>query len=187
MKRLFVLLLSIVALVACDKPAPEPEPQPKPDPDPVVLPQDIVPNITQLGYVSTSADGVQRIECTKESFSGAILPLYLIVEPEELIDKIIEYHADMVTLNIFLDDSDTPIVLTPTPGKAENWQGWLYVECACDNLPMELYRGEVSATGCVTISDGVNSLSTESFSIGVNIPAPRSNQLWYFTSDGQPV
>jgi large-conductance mechanosensitive channel len=26
MKRLFVLLLSIVALVACDKPAPEPEP-----------------------------------------------------------------------------------------------------------------------------------------------------------------
>ena len=58
MKRLFVLLLSIVALVACDKPAPEPEPQPKPDPDPVVLPQDIVPNITQLGYESTSADGV---------------------------------------------------------------------------------------------------------------------------------
>ena len=106
------MLLSIVALVACDKPAPEPEP----DPDPVVLPQDIVPNITQLGYESTSADGVQRIECTKESFSGAILPLYLIVEPEELIDKIIEYHKDMVTLNIFLDDSDTPIVLTPTPG-----------------------------------------------------------------------
>ena len=187
MKILFVLLLSIVALVACDKPAHEPEPQPKPDPDPVVLPQDIVPNITQLGYESTSADGVQRIECTKESFSGAILPLYLIVEPEELIDKIIEYHADMVTLNIFLDDRDTPIVLTPTPGKAENWQGWLYVECACDNLPMELYRGEVSATGCVTISDGVNSLSTESFRIGVNIPAPSSNQLWYFTSDGQPV
>ena len=187
MKRLFVLLLSVVVLAACDKPVPTPEPEPQPTPNPVVLPQDIVPNITKLDYESTSADGVQRIECKEGSFSGAVLPIYLIVKPEELIDKIIEYQEDMVSLNIILDDSDTPIILIPTPGKAENWQGWLYVEFACDNLPMELYRGEVSATGYVTISDGVNSQSTESFSVGANRPAPLSNQLWYFTSDGQPI
>ena len=50
MKRLFVLLLSVVVLVACDKPVPTPEPEPQPTPNPVVLPQDIVPNITKLDY-----------------------------------------------------------------------------------------------------------------------------------------
>ena len=188
MKRLFTILLAIVALVACDKPTPEPvDPQPKPEPEPVVLPQDIVPNITQLDYQHTSADDVLRIECVEESFSGAILPMYLIIEPKEIINKITEYHTDMVTLNILLEGSDTPIVIASAPGKAEEWQGWLYVEFACDNLPMELYRGDVGATGNVTISDGVNKLSTESFSIGVNTPVPMSNQLWYFTSDGQPI
>lgn len=180
MKRLFTLLILITALCGCNT---------SEDPENLIpeIPRDIVPQIAELDYISTSADNIERINCVEDSFKGVKLQCYLLFEPESLRARVIEYHNNMVSLHLSYDDQDDPVIIPATPGTAEEWMGSMYVEFACDNLRKELYDGKVKAYGSVVISDSVSEISTKSFEIGVQRIAPQSNQIWYYTNDGQSI
>ena len=111
MKRLFTLLILITALCGCNtSEGPEnliPE-----------IPRDIVPQIAELDYISTSADNIERINCVEDSFKGAKLQCYLLFEPESLRARVIEYHKNMVSLHLSYDDQDDPVIIPATAGTA---------------------------------------------------------------------
>ena len=141
--------------------------------------QALINRIQSIAYIPVYDDANARVNFPNNDTSEGTLTLDFNISPKNAVEDIAKAYQDIITVKVMYTGSSDQINL-PVIGCSCNAElGTLTVICACDNLSMEFYHGEVNARAIMHISDGNNDKNSEYIPLTPNLTKIPNNQIWY--------
>ena len=148
---------------------------------------DLLKRIQSIAYVPINEDGKARVTFPNDDTSGATLQLDFMISPKDAAVDLANVYQEAVSIQVFYTGSPLMVAMPIISCEAVATQGLFSVICACDDISMEFYNGDVTARAIMYISDGNNDLTSEYITIVPNRTQIQNNQIWYNVSNRLPV
>ena len=109
------------------------------------------------------------------------------ISPKDAASDLAKVYKEAVSVQVLYTGSPLMTAMPIISCEAVPTQGLFSVECACDDIIMEFYYGDVTARAIMYISDGNNDLTSEYITIIPNRTQILNDQIWYNVSNRLPV
>ena len=148
---------------------------------------DLLKRIQSVAYLPIYEDGKARVTFPNDDTSGATLQLDFMISPKDAAVDLANVYQEAVSVQVLYTGSPLMTAMPIISCEAVATQGLFSVICACDDISMEFYNGDITARAIMYISDGNNDLTSEYITIVPNRTQIQNNQIWYNVSNKLPV
>ena len=148
---------------------------------------DLLKRIQSVAYVPIYEDGNARVTFPNDGTYGATLQLDFMISPKDAASDLAKVYKEAVSVQVLYTGSPLMTAMPIISCEAVASQGLFSVECACDDISMAFYNGDVTARAIMYISDGNNDRTSEYITIVPNRTQIQNNQIWYTVSNRLPV
>ena len=148
---------------------------------------DLLKRIQSVAYVPIYEDGNARVTFPSDGTYGATLQLDFMISPKDAASDLAKVYKEAVSVQVLYTGSPLMTAMPIISCEAVASQGLFSVVCACDDISMAFYNGDVTARAIMYISDGNNDRTSEYITIVPNRTQIQNNQIWYTVSNKLPV
>ena len=148
---------------------------------------DLLKRIQSVAYVPIYEDGNARVTFPNDGTYGATLQLDFMISPKDAASDLAKVYKEAVSVQVLYTGSPLMTAMPIISCEAVAAQGLFSVVCACDDISMEFYNGDVTARAIMSVSDGNNDRTSEYITIVPNRTHIQNNQIWYTVSNRLPV
>ena len=148
---------------------------------------DLLKRIQSVAYVPIYEDGNARVTFPNDGTYGATLQLDFMISPKDAASDLAKVYKEAVSVQVLYTGSPLMTAMPIISCEAVAAQGLFSVVCACDDISMGFYNGDVTARAIMYISDGNNDRTSEYITIVPHRSQIQNNQIWYTVSNRLPV
>ena len=148
---------------------------------------DLLKRIQSIAYVPIYDDGKARVNFPNNDTLDSTLQLDFMISPRDAASDLARVYKDAVSIQVLYSGSPIMTNMPVISCDVVASQGLFSVICACDNISMEFYNGDVTARAIMYVSDGNNDLTSEYITIVPNHTQIQNNQIWYTVSNKLPI
>ena len=148
---------------------------------------DLLKRIQSVAYVPIYEDGNARVTFPNDGTYGSTLQLDFMISPKDAASDLAKVYKEAVSVQVLYTGSPLMTAMPIISCEAVATQGLFSVVCACDDISMGFYNGDVTARAIMCISDGNNDRTSEYITIVPHRSQIQNNQIWYTVSNRLPV